>query len=1239
MGIEFGRISGPLLARNLDRDGADLAFETDLLYLSVVDPSTPLKTVGIGINTDAPNRPLTVNGTTRVTDLLVPTLFETTNRFSISTNRIQNLYNDNIYIQPDQLSDPSIELLKIGTRNYSTSTNYLNISDKLIENILNNSNIVFQANGDGRVIFNTTTLDIDGTLHATGDITWDGDIIFGDTAADNVSFSSEVDSDIIPNATDTYDLGSLTQRWKPLYTRSLTADTVTVDAFTVNNINLLLTQGNTFYVSVNGNDTYVGDHLHNTFRTVKHALSVATSGDTVVIFPGVYEEIFPLTVPVGVTVNGAGIRAVTVKPTVGTKTNDAFLLNGETTVSNLTVKDFYAGYAFSFAPGFTVSTRSPYVQNVSVITATDGPSQVTVGPDITLFSQTSNSVNLNKATWSQSLVESLVGQTAVINRYPNPPLFYTVVSIETDPIIPTQWRMTVNAPFNPAGQIKSISFYADAAAIEIVTNDIWDTTGNSIGEKWVAWFKTNLPVNFETTVQPGWTINVAGTLYIVDYIIQDPVNANQWRIYVTTSLVGGVGIPIFSSPIKAGSGALVDGSLANSSSREASMLFHSVTFIVPNATGIEATNGARVEWLNSFTYFADKGIYLTQGTLGFASQGLRFGAEMRSIGSANVYGNYGAVADGADTLAYLIGHNFAYIGVGLDTSNDPKQTVQANEVLESNNGKIYYDSVDQVGDFRIGDIFYVNQESGAVVFNAQSISFSPSGSITLNGPSSSAYIDYSVVQVGNIQVYNNNIDSLIGPVNILASSGNTYLNTNVFVTGTVDITADINIDGSLTIGNQAADTVTIYPKLTQNILPDNVGGPFALGSDTKRWNTLYATLLDIDSVTQITNNTISTIATDTDLTFKANGTGQIRITGTDVQIDDNLTVGNILTVSGDTEVVNTVIVGNVGLTGDFNQIGSSNAYITGTFANNNIEITGTSYLSVPDIKIFNNEISVTATNSNLVFSAAGTGGVVVDQRLRFKDNQISNVWASPTTNTQRSIIFDPNGTGSVEINSTKSLVLPVGNNTNRTIGIGEIRYNNTTNLIEGGASAGLISFNGVYDSDRNTSIRAGATDNTLYFGTNSLDTTTINSTRLQSNIYQVDNIRISGNTITNSVANNNLIFAPNGTGSTFLNDVGINQNSIFTDSNTPLVIQSTGTGYVKFAGDSALKIPVGDDANRPSVLARGMIRYNTEQGYTEVYSGDPLLGDDGWIPAIGTSGEISAADVEQILEVWTYILG
>ena len=122
-------------------------------------------------------------------------------------------------------------------------------------------------------------------------------------------------------------------------------------------------------------------------------------------------------------------------------------------------------------------------------------------------------------------------------------------------------------------------------------------------------------------------------------------------------VAGGGGGPIIT--LTAGRGALVDGSVVNSSSKEASMLFHSVTMITPEVTALEATNGARVEWLDSFTYFAEKGIHLTQGDQGFAGLGTRFGAELRSIGSANVYGTYGAVADGANTIAYLINHNFA----------------------------------------------------------------------------------------------------------------------------------------------------------------------------------------------------------------------------------------------------------------------------------------------------------------------------------------------------------------------------------------------------------------------------------------------------------------------------------------------------------------------------------------------------------------------------------------------------
>jgi hypothetical protein len=49
MGIEFGRISGPLLASNLVRKNSgvgeeNLAFETNLLYLDVINGRVGIKT-------------------------------------------------------------------------------------------------------------------------------------------------------------------------------------------------------------------------------------------------------------------------------------------------------------------------------------------------------------------------------------------------------------------------------------------------------------------------------------------------------------------------------------------------------------------------------------------------------------------------------------------------------------------------------------------------------------------------------------------------------------------------------------------------------------------------------------------------------------------------------------------------------------------------------------------------------------------------------------------------------------------------------------------------------------------------------------------------------------------------------------------------------------------------------------------------------------------------------------------
>ena len=403
--------------------------------------------------------------------------------------------------------------------------------------------------------------------------------------------------------------------------------------------------GNSWFVSTNGNDSHVGDDYNQQFLTLAKALSVAQYGDVIHVASGDYEEVCPLTVPAGVTVRGASIRNTCIRPTSGTNTEDVFKLNNLSTVEDLTIKgSFYnsgndTGYAFSYAVGAAITTRSPYIQRVTVL-----------------------------------------------NR----------------------------------GSVVS----------------------------------TSDPYGFDAA--------------------------------------------------DSGRGAKVDGSLVASGSIEAGMLFNEVTFFTPNQKGLLMTNGARVEYLNCFHYFADEGICGVAGATGLAgnanarirvaglsttptandviklyngsgvgiatgtvvshdsglvtisgkgtgkfssavgagtTQDVRlfqsdgttqvgtadtitfadykmFGAEIRSVSCAFEYGNKGVVADGNGVQLRLFAANFNHIGSGKDFSNDDTLVNQPNEVIELNDGQVSYVSIDQKGDFRVGETFFVDQETGNVSFAA-----------------------------------------------------------------------------------------------------------------------------------------------------------------------------------------------------------------------------------------------------------------------------------------------------------------------------------------------------------------------------------------------------------------------------------------------------------------------------------------------------------------------------------------
>jgi len=1307
---DLGRISGPMLKDNLLRGGVDLVFENRLgdnnLYLDV-------NTTKIGINTDSITRELTINDAVKTDYLIVDNLFRSNNvRFEASS--IESLLGDLVFNPASGITNLS-----------SISTYGLTIQDNIIQSLNSNETIELRPDGSGDVNFTTVELDIDGNLHTTGDITLDGTITIGNSDTDSVSFASDIDSDIIPDINETFNLGSTSKKWLGVHTEFVNGQLLETSGISVSGVNSIsLRQGNIWYVAVNGSDTNVGDHQNGPFLTVKHALENANGGDTVYIYPGEYQEEFPLTVPDGVTVRGAGLRAVKITPTVLTQTKDAFLLHGDTTVSDLTVGDFYynsslnTGYGFRFAPNYTIPSRSPYIQNISVITqevaGNVSPTSITVGPSSTGVSLTSNSVTLSKTFYSQSLVDSLVGQTAVIDRYPNPPLIYTVVSIETESLSPTEWRMTVDTTFNPTGQIKPISFYPDAGSIEIVTNDIWDTTGNSVGEKWVAWFKTNLPVDFENTVEPGWTINVAGTIYIVDYVIEDPVNTNMWRIYVTTSLVAGTGIPIFSSPtigppLLAGRGALADGAYANTATTdltsistdnifvtvngeqivtsygEASMLFHSVTFIVPNAIGLYATNGVRIEWLNSFTYFASKGLYAVNGVEGRVSidgSSIKYGAEIRSIGSANVYGLVGAEADGNQTLMYLINHNFAYIGSGLDSTNNPSNVIQTNETIELNSGKIYYQSLDHKGTYRVGDVFVVDLETGEISIDGVSTSFGGITALNFVDEDSETLINASTVDANNIRISGNTISSISGDVIITSQSDQINLTQNVNIDKNLDISNDFIIKGQLTVGNQLVDTVNFVSKLDEDLIP-KLDNTYSIGSNLLKWDASNIENIELDNL-KFFDNRIKTIETNSDVELTAQGTGRIYTSVTDVEIEQSLTVNGITDLKNTnvlgtvTHTGNTLQTGNSFQTGDYNLTGSlsvSNDFFTEDIAfidnrvitqnsnsdldlraagtgrvyvpNDNVQIdqnltvtglTSTTNITnsntvtsdqfyVDDVLIKDNYITTYNSNSNLELFANNAGGVFLET-LKFTDNTISTV--SGNTNISIATL----SSGSVLINDEKALKIPVGSGSARPVGVqGDFRYDSTDGLYSGWSS-NRVTFGGVFSADRRTNVTAHPTNNTLNFIANLVPTITISESGIRSNGLGTDNnLLFNGNIISTQLLNSNINITPNGTGQTDLGEIHIYQNEFINQNNsTPITLATTAGGHVKFNGTKAVQIPFGPSDERPFTEV-GDIRWNTDNNATEIFDGV------NYVSIAGVTESASPEQVQELNEIYAILLG
>ena len=360
--MAVGRISGQLLKSNLLRNGADLAFETNLLYIDVNNNR-------IGIKTATPQYPLDVNGTARTVNA------EVTGQLDVGNVRVSG---NTISTTAPQLNFSAADGIIYNNKIF---VNDLIIDGNSITATDSNQNFEIVTSGTGIVEVHGNTR-VNGNIHATGNIRADGNITIGDSDTDSITINADITSNLTPDQSDTYNLGTPTKRWNNAYANNLIVDNLTLSGnITVQGLDLTARPGKVIYVATNGDDAKSGTHQNDPYASIEQALSVAVAGDHIYIYPGTYTEDFPLVVPTGVSIRGDGIRAVTIQPSALTNSQDAFILNGEVTIEDLTVTGFYynsvanTGHAFRFnstgaddSTGFQISSRSPYIRNVSVIT-------------------------------------------------------------------------------------------------------------------------------------------------------------------------------------------------------------------------------------------------------------------------------------------------------------------------------------------------------------------------------------------------------------------------------------------------------------------------------------------------------------------------------------------------------------------------------------------------------------------------------------------------------------------------------------------------------------------------------------------------------------------------------------------------------------------------------------------------------------------------------------------------------
>ena len=445
---------------------------------------------------------------------------------------------------------------------------------------------------------------------------------------------------------------------------------------------------NVFYVAKDGSDDNNGTSIDNAFLTISAAVGVAQSSSVIKVLSGNYVENNPITVPAFVSIVGDDLRSVKVLPS--NTTQDIFHVNKGCKLANMTFSGHLApsaAVAFPTAGATNVGGgkwKGPYIQNCTSDTTTG--TGIRVDGDKAVLTK---SMNVDAFTQYN---QGGVGVAVTNEGYAQ---LVSVFTICCDRAITCHAGGQADIA-NSNCSFGTFGLVANGKGSEQFTGSVTtsaaaaqDNVTINVGSGQTRPYDGQI-VYFDQLYRSVETITVtdggSGYTSTPDVTLDAPTGPNGETATAFATIEGDsvASITIISSGSQYEStpSVIISGGGGSSASATANMAdtYYTINSATPIVSGIT-------------TLTLDENLINTVGV----GSTVFFFQQSKIIASS---------------------HTFEYIGSGNDiTTATPKRggvTIQENEVVSQNGGRVIYTSTDQAGNFRIGDDLQINQNTGTI---------------------------------------------------------------------------------------------------------------------------------------------------------------------------------------------------------------------------------------------------------------------------------------------------------------------------------------------------------------------------------------------------------------------------------------------------------------------------------------------------------------------------------------------